>query len=118
MEELTVLTPDQIAALPVTEKEQKSNEAYAKLASIIKYYNDGWEPTPEHRGYLVYSKKKILLCGGSAVIGLGYARSGPAFSCADANFGYRLVIRDIELCKFIAKNYESLYKDLWKETEQ
>ena len=124
MEQLTVLTPDQISALQVNEKEQKSNEAFAKLAAIIKYYNDGWEPTPEHRGYLVYSRRSLLLWGGNAhdgtYSGLGYAISSYAFalSYSIANIGARLVIRDYELCKFIAENYEQLYKELWMEEEE
>lgn len=116
------MTIEQINAIELTEKEQKSNEAFAKLASIIKYYNEGWEPTSKDRGYLVYSKKRLLLWGGSAAYGaasgLGFAYSSGAFSNSNAHVGARLVIRDYELCKFIAENYESLYKDLWMEAEQ
>ena len=35
---LEVLSEVQISALPVTDVERKSNEAFAKLAAIIKYY--------------------------------------------------------------------------------
>ena len=119
MEQLTVLTTDQIAALPVTDAEQKSNEAFAKLTSIIKYYNQDWEPTSEDRGYMVYSKKQLILYGGVAYVGAysGFSSliSSISFVNSIADIGDRLVIRDYELCTFIAENYEQLYKDLWKE---
>ena len=111
------MTIEQINALPVTDKEKKSNEAFAKLAAIIKYYNDGWQSSKRDRGYVVYSKR--LLWGGSAyngtLCGLGYAHSHDAFSYSNATLGARLVIRDYDLCKFMIKNYEQLYKELWME---
>ena len=39
MEKLTI---EEINELPLTEKERKSNEAFATLAKVIKHYNDGW----------------------------------------------------------------------------
>jgi hypothetical protein len=114
---LKVLSEAQIAALPVTEKERKSNEAFAKLAAIIKYYNGGWKPSKEDLGYYIYSMKMLLLWGGYAhngpSSGLGSAYSNLAFSSSSADFGARLAIRDYELSQFIIKNYEQLYKDLW-----
>ena len=116
---LEVLSEDQIAALPVNEQERKSNEAFAKLAAIIKYYNDGWKPSKGDLGYLVYSRRLLLLWGGNAYLGsysgLCYASLYPAFSYSLASFGSRLAIRDYDLCKFIAENYEQLYKELWME---
>ena len=116
---LEVLSEVQISALPVTDAERKSNEAFAKLAAIIKYYNDGWEPTPEHRGYFVYSRRLLLLWGGIASDGpgggLGFAYSNHAFSYSLAHVGAHLAIRDYELSQFMIKNYEHLYKELWME---
>ena len=116
--ELAKLTEDQIKALPLTDKEQKSNEAFAKLASIIKHYNDGWQSSKWDRGYIVYSKR-LLLWGGNAndgsFCGLGYAYLYNAFSISIAHIGARLAIRDYDLCKFMIKNYEQLYKELWME---
>lgn len=114
------LTEDQIKALPLTDKEKKSNEAFAKLASIIKHYNDGWEPSKGDLGYFVYSRKLLLLLwGGNAYNGtnggLGYASSPAAFSSSIAPLGARLAIKNYDLCKFMAENYEQLYKDLWME---
>ena len=115
MEKLTI---EEINELPLTDKEQKSNEAFAKLASIIKYYNDGWVPTPEDMGYIVYSSK-LLLWGGYATngshCGLGYASSYYGFSYSYAAVGARLAIRDYVLCEFMIRNYEQEYKDLWME---
>ena len=117
--ELTVLSEAQISELQVNEKEQKSNEAFAKLASIIKHYNDGWKPSKEDLGYYIYSRKMLLLWGGFAFYGtysgLGYAILHNAFSSSLAFVGARLAIRDYKLSQFIIKNYESLYKDLWME---
>ena len=116
--ELTVLSEDQIKALPLTEKERKSNEAFAKLASIIKHYNDGWQSSKWDRGYIVYSKR-LLLWGGDAnhgsYSGLGFADSTSAFSYSTANIGARLAIKDYDLTQFMIKNYEQEYKDLWME---
>ena len=113
------LTEDQIKALPLTDKERKSNEAFAKLASIIKYYNEGWQPTKGDLGYFVYSRKLLILWGGTAVhgsrSGLGYAYSNYAFSYSLAYIGARLAIRDYELSQFMINNYEQLYKELWME---
>lgn len=113
------LTEAQIKALPLTDKEQKSNEAFAKLASIIKYYNEGWQPSKGDLGFFVYSKKLLLLWGGYASDGsfggLGFAHSSYAFSYSSASVGARLAIRDYELTQFIIKNYEQEYKDLWME---
>lgn len=112
------LTIEQINALPVTENEQKSNEAFAKLASIIKHYNDGWHPSKGDLGYFVYSRRLLLLWGGTAhgtLSGLGSASSIYAFSTSFAYFGARLAIKDYDLCKFMAENYEQLYKNLWME---
>ena len=113
------MTREQINALPVTDKEKKSNEAFAKLASIIKYYNEGWQPSKGDLGYLVYSRRLLLLWGGHAYIvpnsGLGCTHSFKAFSHSNASFGARLAIRDYDLCKFMIENYEKLYKDLWME---
>ena len=117
--ELTVLSEDQISALPVTEQERKSNEAFAKLAAIIKHYNDGWKPSKGDLGYFVYSRQLLLLWGGNAYngsySGLGFASSYTAFSDSFASTGDRLAIRDYELSQFIIKNYEQLYKELWME---
>ena len=117
--ELEKLTDIQIEKLDATEKERKSNEAFAKLASIIKYYNEGWQPSKGDLGYFVYSRRLLILWGGSAYCGaysgLGFADSYIAFSFSDAYFGARLAIRDYDLCKFMAENYEQLYKDLWME---
>lgn len=119
MEEPTVLTDIEIELLEVTEKERKSNEAFATLASIIKHYNDGWEPSKGDLGYLVYSRKLLLLWGGSALhgtyCGFGYASSSSAFSYSTASIGARLAIKDYDLTQFIIKNYEQLYKELWME---
>ena len=119
MEQLTVLTPDQIAALQVTEQERKSNEAFAKLVAIIKYYNHGWEPSKGDLGYLVYSRRLPLLLGGYAdygsYSGLGFASSSFAFSYSSAFIGARLAIKDHKIAEFIIKNYEHLYKQLWME---
>ena len=117
---LVKLTEDQIKALPISDKEQKSNEAFAKLASIINHYNDGWQPSKGDLGYLVYSRKLLLLWGGNTAHygtyrGLGYAYSNNAFSHSSAYFGARLAIRDYDLCKFMIKNYKQEYKDLWME---
>ena len=116
--ELVKLTDIQIELLDATEQERKSNEAFAKLAAIIKYYNDGWEPCEGDFGYYMYSRR-LLLWGESAMHGsdcdLGYAYSYYGFSPLNGNFGARLAIRDYDLCKFIAENYEQLYKDLWME---
>jgi len=116
--ELTVLSESQINTLLVTEQERKSNEAFAKLAAIIKYYNEGWQSSKWDRGYIVYSKR-LLLWGGYANngtnSGLGYAASCNAFPYAGAYIGARLAIRDYELSQFMIKNYEELYKDLWME---
>lgn len=116
---LTVLSEDQIKALPLTEKQRKSNEAFAKLASIIKYYNEGWQPSKGDLGYLVYSRKLLLLWGGHAYIvpnsGLGCTHSFKAFSHSNASFGARLAIKDYDLTQFMIKNYEQEYKDLWME---
>ena len=101
------LTEDKIAALPVTEQERKSNEAFAKLASIIKHYNDGWEPSKGDLGYFVYSKSLLLLWGG-----ISYPT---AFSYSYASIGARLTIKDYDLTQFMIKNYEQLYKELWME---
>ena len=113
------LTEDQIKALPLTDKERKSNEAFAKLAAIIKYYNDGWEPSKGDLGYFVYSRRLLLLWGGIAHCGsdfvLGWAYSSYAVSSSSAAFGARLVIRNYDLCKFMIENYEQLYKELWME---
>ena len=115
------LTEDQINALFLTEKEKKSNEAFAKLASIIKYYNEGWQPSKGDLGYFVYSKKLLLLWGGHAFYdtngSLGCAYSNSAFSYSNAIFGARLAIRDYDLTQFMVENYEQLYKDLWMEEE-
>ena len=117
--ELVKLTDIQIELLDATEQERKSNEAFAKLAAIIKYYNDGWKPSKGDLGYLVYSRRLLLLLGGNAYLGsysgLCYASLYPAFSYSLASFGARLAIRDYDLCKFIAENYEHLYKQLWME---
>ena len=95
--ELVKLTEDQIKALPLTEQERKSNEAFAKLAAIIKYYNDGWQPSKGDLGYLVYSRKLLLLWGGYAYngtnSGLGYANSNNAFSNSNANIGARQTLK-------------------------
>lgn len=116
---LKVLSEAQISELQVNEKEQKSNEAFAKLASIIKHYNGGWKPSKEDLGYYIYSRKMLLLWGGHADngthSGLGCAYSYYAFSDSSAYLGARLAIRDYKLSQFIIKNYESLYKDLWME---
>jgi hypothetical protein len=116
---LKVLSEAQISELQVNEKEQKSNEAFAKLASIIKHYNDGWKPSKEDLGYYIYSRKMLLLWGGYSHYGshgdLSSAISYSAFSHSGATFGARLAIRDYKLSQFIIKNYESLYKDLWME---
>ena len=116
---LKVLSEAQISELQVNEKERKSNEAFAKLASIIKHYNDGWKPSKEDLGYYIYSRKILLLWGGRADYdsssGLGFASSANAFSDSYANFGARLAIRDYKLSQFIIKNYEQLYKELWME---
>ena len=113
------LTEDQIKALQVSEKERKSNEAFAKLAAIIKYYNEGWQPSKRDLGYLVYSRKLLLLWGGHAYIvpnsGLGCTHSFKAFSHSNASFGARLAIKDYDLTQFMIKNYEQLYKELWME---
>lgn len=116
---LVKLTEDQIKALPISDKEQKSNEAFAKLAAIIKYYNEGWQPSEGDLGYFAYSRKLLLLWGGNARYGansgLGYAASSSAFSYSLANFGARLAIKDYDLTQFMIKNYEQEYKDLWME---
>ena len=117
--ELTVLSEDQISTLLVTDKERKSNEAFAKLASIIKYYNEGWRPSKGDLGFFVYSKKLIILWDGSAhngaISGLGYAYSFAAFASSAASLGARLAIKDYDLTQFMIKNYEQEYKDLWME---
>ena len=119
--ELVKLTEDQISSLLVSDADRKSNEAFAKLSAIIKYYNDGWKPTSEDRGYMVYSKKQLILYGGVTYVGAysGFSSliSAISFVNSIADIGSRLVIRDYELCKFIAENYEQLYKDLWKEND-
>ena len=113
------MTREQINAIPLTDKEKKSNEAFAKLASIIKYYNEGWQPSKGDLGYFVYSKKLLLLWGGSAKVGsssgLGVADSNFAFSSSTAIVGARLAIKDYDLSQFMIKNYEKLYKELWME---
>ena len=112
------LTEDQIKALPISDKERKSNEAFAKLASIIKHYNDGWQSSKWDRGYIVYSKR-LLLWGVDAPYGtnsgLGYSDSINAFSYSTASLGARLAIKDYDLTQFMIKNYEQLYKELWME---
>ena len=117
--ELVKLTEAQISALQVTDKEQKSNEAFAKLASIIKYYNDGWQPSKKNLGFFVYSRRLLLLWSGNthngSYCGLGYAHSNFAYSDSAAGFMARLAIKDYDLCKFMAENYEQEYKDLWME---
>lgn len=116
---LKVLSEDQIKALPLTDKERKSNEAFAKLTSIINHYNDGWQPSKSDLGYFIYSRKLLILWGWLASVGsnsgLGYATSDVAFSSSYAYFGARLAIRDYKLTQFMIKNYEQEYKDLWME---
>lgn len=118
---LVKLTEEQIAALPVSDADRKSNEAFAKLASIIKHYNDGWQPSKGDLGYFVYSRKLLLLWGGYAFNGmyggLGCAYSNRSFSFSLASSGARLAIKDDDLCRFMAENYEQLYKELWMEEE-
>ena len=114
------LSEAQIAALPVTENERKSNEAFAKLASIIKYYNDGWQPSKGDLGYFIYSRRLLLLWVGLANTGgsncgLDFANSLDAFSISAATLGARLAIKDYDLTQFMIKNYEQEYKDLWME---
>ena len=116
------LTEDQIKALFLTEKEQKSNEAFATLVKVIKHYNNGWYPTVKNRGYMIYSKKMISLWGGrdndwtdSQICSLISEKApSPSFT----GVGSLLSIRDYNLSQFIAKNYEQEYKDLWMEDEQ
>ncbi len=105
------LTISEINAIELTEKEQKSNDAFVILTKAIKFYNEGWEPTREDHGYLVYSRKLRI----GSHCGVGYADSIGAFSDSSADYGARLAIRDLALCKFIAENYEQEYKDLWME---
>ena len=116
---LEKLTEDQIKALPLTEQERKSNEAFAKLAAIIKYYNNGWKPSKADLGYFVYSRRLFLLWSGNTHNGsdcdLSYAYSNYVFSDSPAGFMARLAIKDYDLCKFMAENYEQLYKELWME---
>ena len=119
--ELVKLTEAQISALQVTEQERKSNEAFAKLAAIIKHYNDGWQPSKGDLGYFVYSRRLLLLWGGHAYEGtpggLGYANSLAAFSHSHAYFGARLAIKECDLAQFMIQNYEQLYKQFWMEEE-
>ncbi len=117
--ELTVLSESQISSLQVTEKERKSNEAFATLASIIKHYNEGWQPSKGDLGYFVYSKKLLILWGvlednGASCV-LGSPASHYAFAASSSLIGVRLAIKDYDLSQFMIKNYEQLYKDLWME---
>ena len=113
------LTEDQISALQVTEQERKSNEAFAKLASIIKYYNEGWEPSQGDLGYFVYSRKLLILWGvlednGESCV-LGSPASHYAFAASSSLIGARLAIKDRKIAEFMINNYEQLYKELWME---
>lgn len=112
------LTEEQIAALPLSEKERKSNEAFAKLAAIIKYYNEGWEPTHEDKGWFVFSEKKLVEFGMLPYASCSGLICGDSFNGTILSFAYsgtRLAIRDLTLCKFIAENYGQLYRYFWME---
>lgn len=114
---METLTIEQINSIELTEKEQKSNEAFAKLTKVIKHYNEGWEPTVGDRGYLVYSM--YLLWGGRDDLDYDtFVRTcgNTWYGVCSGNtsiFVSRLALRNIKILYFVVKEYKQDWFDLF-----
>lgn len=93
-----LLTPDRIAI-----------NAFAKVLLIAKVLNEGWTPNwDDSNEYKYYPWFDMRNSSGS-----GCSRSGYDISFAGTFVGSRLCFKSSELCKYAAKQFEDVYKQLF-----
>jgi len=107
-----------IESVELTEKEQKSNDAFVFLTKLCKLLNKGWIPSKGDYGYFIYSRYlwNLLFSGSApngAYAGFGYLHTHPSASYTFANIGARLCFKSEEDVQYVIENYSDRLKDLF-----
>lgn len=97
-DESLLMTPDRVAT-----------NAFVKVSLIAKVLNEGWAPnwddTSEYKYYPWFDMRNSS--------GSGFSRSGYNLSYYHATVGSRLCFKSSELVEYAAKQFETVYKQLF-----